>query len=438
MATNIATNIVAFVIVLGFLIFVHEFGHFLVAKFFKVRVLVFSFGFGKRLFGFVKGGTDYRISLVPLGGYVRMAGDAAEEEREGSADEFLSKPKWQRFLIMMAGPAANVFIAIAFLTWLNMTGVEVARESRAILGKIVEGKAAAAAGLRAGDEILAVDGDRIEGWDDLKLAISMNAGTPVRIKYLRSGSIQSTMLTPERIVTDYGTSGFAGIQAFVEPEVGRVYPDSAAARAGFKTGDRIVKAGDRPIVQLGEFEEVLTAYRGKTIPVQLERAGALIATTLPAMKMPKENYPGFALPSVMRRFGFAAAVRESLSQNWRMVRYTFITIARLVRLQGSVKDFSGPINIARISGEMLRTGWKAVVFLMASISLQLGIMNLLPIPVLDGGHIFILLVEGVRRRDLSMQVKETLLKIGFVALAVLMIAVLSNDIIQNIVRLTKG
>ncbi|MHB0969438.1 MAG: site-2 protease family protein [Thermoanaerobaculia bacterium] len=438
MATNIATNIAGFVIVLGFLIFVHELGHFLVAKFFRVRVLVFSFGFGKRLFGFEKGGTDYRVSLIPLGGYVRMAGDAAEETREGSPDEFLSKPKWQRFLIMMAGPGANVFVAIAFLTWLNMAGVEVARESRAVLGKVVEGKPAAAAGLRAGDEIIAVDNDQIKGWDDLKLAISMNAGIPVRIKYLRNGSIQSTVLTPERIVTDYGTSGFAGLQGFVEPEVGKVYPDTAAALAGFKPGDRIVKAGGRPITQLGEFEDVLAENRGKTIPVTLERAGALIATTLPAMKMPKENYPGFALPSVMRKFGFAGAVRESLSQNWRMVRYTFITIARLFRLQGSVKDFSGPINIARISGEMLRTGWKAVVFLMASISLQLGIMNLLPIPVLDGGHIFILLVEGVRRRDLSMQVKETLLKVGFVALALLMIVVLSNDIIQNIVKLTKG
>lgn len=438
MATNIATNIVGVVIVLGFLIFVHELGHFLVAKFFRVRVLVFSFGFGRRLFGFEKGGTDYRVSLIPLGGYVRMAGDAAEEERAGAPDEFLSKPKWQRLLILLAGPGANVLIAIAFLAWLNMAGVEVPRESRAILGKVVPGKPAAAAGLKAGDEIIAVNDEKVAAWDDLKIAISLNAGTPVHVKYLRGGRIETTTLTPERIVTDYGTSGFAGIQAFTEPEIGRVYPETAAARAGFQPGDRIVKAGTRDITQLGDFEEVLTQFRGKQIPVVLERGGALVSTVLPAIKMPKENYPGFALPSVMKKFGFAAAVRESLSQNWRMVKYTFITISRLFRLQGSVKDFSGPINIARISGEMLRTGWKAVVFLMASISLQLGIMNLLPIPVLDGGHIFILLVEGVRRRDLSLQVKETLLKIGFVALALLMIVVLSNDIIQNIVRLTKG
>src|SRR2546430_9567424 len=177
-ATNVATNIFAFILVLGILIFAHESGHFFVAKLFRVRVLVFSFGFGQRLFGFRKGDTDYRVSLIPLGGYVRMAGDTPEENRPSDPAEFLSKPKWQRFLILFAGPFMNLLIAVAFIAVISMTGTETL-VVRPILGEVVPGKPAARAGLQVGDRILAVNGDRIDNFDDLRMVISMNAGKPL-------------------------------------------------------------------------------------------------------------------------------------------------------------------------------------------------------------------------------------------------------------------
>jgi regulator of sigma E protease len=438
MAINIATNFIAFIIVLGFLIFAHEGGHFIVAKMLRVKVLVFSFGFGKRLFGFHKGGTDYRVSLVPLGGYVKMAGDIPEDGVPPQPNDFLARPKWQRFLILVAGPGMNLLIAIAFLAGFYMMGTEVVRDSRPVLGSILSGKPAAAAGLQPMDEIVEANGETIRNWEDFKLAISMNANTPVQLKFLRAGRLRSTTIVPARQSTDYGSTGFAGVTAYISTEVGKVVPRSAAERAGFKPGDFLVEVGGRPVSQITEVETQLETAKGAAIPVRLRRGTTLISTTLPALASAPEAYPGFIQPTVIRRFGLAGSLRESVTENVKMLRYTFTTLGRLFRAEGSVKDLSGPISIARISGEMLRTGWRAVIFLMANISLQLGVMNLLPIPVLDGGHIFILLVEGAARRDLSLRVKERIQQLGFAVLAALMLVVLYNDVIQNVMLMRTG
>jgi regulator of sigma E protease len=436
--SNIATNFVAFVLVLGFLIFAHEAGHFIFAKLFRVRVLVFSFGFGKRLFGFRKGDTDYRVSLIPLGGYVRMAGDTPEENQPGDPAEFLSKPKWQRFLILFAGPFMNLLIAVAFIAAISMAGTE-SLIIRPVIGEVSPGKPAARAGLQIGDRIVAINGDSIDNFDDLRMAISMRAGTPLQVEFIRNGVRQATVLTPERETTDFGPVGRAGIRPWIDATVGRVRSNSLAAKAGLRPGDRIVAVNGRPIQQLTQFDAAVDASKGAPLELDIARGASTFHTVLPAAKLdPQDPYRGFLPPTEIRKLSFIPAIQDSLVQNWKMLRYAFVTLSRLVRAEASVKELSGPISIARISGEMLRRGWIEVVALMAMISLQLGIMNLLPIPVLDGGHIMILLIEGAAGHDLSLRVKERIQQVGFAVLAALMIVVLYNDVITNVLLLRKG
>jgi regulator of sigma E protease len=429
---NIPTNLLGFVLVLGFLIFAHESGHFFVAKLFRVRVLVFSFGFGKRLFGFQRGGTDYRVSLVPLGGYVRMAGDTPEENSPANPEEFLSRPKWQRFLILVAGPFMNLLIAIAFVAAVSMAGTE-SFISRPVIGEVSPGKPAARAGLLPGDRIVAMNGEKIQDFDDMRLAIGMHGGSLLRVDYLRNGQLRTTTMTPDKETSDFGPVGRAGILPYFDTTVGRVTPGTPAAAAGLRTGDRIVGVNGKAVSQLAELDPLLKAAKGSAIGIDVVRGNTRFHATLAAAKPdPSDPYRGFIPPTEVRKLALVPAIEDSAAQNWKMLRYTFITLGRLFRAEGSVKELSGPISIARISGEMLRRGWISVVLLMAMISLQLGVMNLLPIPVLDGGHIMILMIEGVARRDLSLRVKERIQQAGFAVLAALMLVVLYNDVITNV------
>ena len=439
MAITVATNLLAFVLVLGFLIFAHEAGHFFVAKAFRVRVLVFSFGFGRRLFGFRRGDTDYRVSLIPLGGYVRMAGDTPDENHPADPAEFLSKPKWQRFLILVAGPAMNLIIAIAFMAVLSMIGTEIA-VVKPILGEVQANMPAAKAGLQAGDLIVAVDGEAINDFDDLRLAVTMHADTPIRVDYRRAGVLHTTTMTPVRADSDYGPIGRAGFFPFIEPLVGRVNPGSPAALAGLRTGDRIVAANGKPVSQFPQFNDVVAAAKGAPIVLGIQRGARTFAATLPRVPRldDRDPYRGFYPPSVIHKLSLIPALQDSVEQNWKMLKYAGTAIGRIFKAQGSVKELSGPISIARISGDMFRRGWMELVALMAMISLQLGVMNLLPIPILDGGHIAILLVEGAARRELSLNAKERIQQLGFALLATLMIVVLYNDVVQNVMRMRHG
>jgi regulator of sigma E protease len=430
---NAPSSILGIVIVLGVLIFVHEGGHFLMAKLFRVRVLVFSLGFGKRLLGFRRGGTDYRVSLIPLGGYVRMAGDTPEEGRTGAADEFLSKPKWQRFLILVAGPFMNLVIAVAFLAGLNVAGTPFV-PMRPKIGEVSPNKPAARAGLKAGDVIVAIDGEPVDDFDDVKLIVSTHAGTPLRLDYVRDGQRHTTTLTPVAEQREFGLVGIAGIAAFTEPVVG-VDPDSPAFRGGLRNGDRIVAANGTPVEQLTDLTPVFAAAKGAPVALVVQRGAQRIAVNIPAAPDdPKDSFRGIGMPVEFRKLALGPAVTAAFNENVKMAKVSFMTIGRLFRGEGSVKELSGPVAIARISGAAVRLGIKPLLSLMALISLQLGIMNLLPIPVLDGGHIMILLIEGVVGHDLSLRVKERIQQVGFAALATLMLVVIYNDVITNVLR----
>jgi len=433
---DIATNLFAVVVVLGFLIFAHEAGHFMFAKLFRVKVLVFSFGFGKRLFGFKKGDTDYRVSLIPLGGYVRMAGDNPEENTAGSPEEFLSKPKWQRFLILVAGPAMNLLIAIAFVAMLAMIGREEI-VSKPIIGEVLPNKAAAKAGLQSGDRIVKINNEVIDDFEEIRLLVSMNAGTPLRVVYARDGVERTTTLTPEREQGEFAPVGRAGIQyGGLDPVVGRVEADSPAAAAGIRVGDRIVGVNGKPVRALEDYAQASDNAKTKPVDVVVARSG--VQTTLrvaPSTDPQFTVWRGVLPQTQLFKLSLFPALRYSVQENWKMLRLTGAAVRRLFRPEGSVKELSGPISIARISGEALRRGGAlGLIGLMAMISLQLGIMNLLPIPVLDGGHILILLIEGIARRELSLRVKERIQQAGFAALAALMLVVLYNDVISNVFK----
>jgi regulator of sigma E protease len=247
-------------------------------------------------------------------------------------------------------------------------------------------------------------------------------------------------MTPARAESDYGPIGRAGVLPLIEPIVGRVVPGSPAAKAGLHPGDRIVAANGQPVSQFPQFGNVIEAAKGAPIALQLQRGANVISTTL--ARVPgidnRDPYRGFYPPSIIRKLSLFPALQDSVEQNWKMLKYAGQAIARIFKAQGSVKELSGPISIARISGDMFRRGWLDLIALMAMISLQLGVMNLLPIPILDGGHIAVLLVEGAARRDLSMMAKERIQQLGFALLATLMIVVLYNDVVQNVIRMRHG
>src|ERR1051326_1627177 len=422
----------AFVVGLGFLIFAHEAGHFLVAKLFRVRVLVFSLGFGKRLFGFRRGDTDYRVSVFPLGGYVRMAGDTPEENHPSDPGEFLSKPKWQRFFILFAGPAMNLIIAIGVVAAIAVHGIQdIPIKTR--IAAIEDKSAAAAAGLQVGDTITAINGEKMNDFDDFKLTISVHPNTPVRVDFVRNGAAKTTTMTPRSEDTDFGPVGHAGITPYIAPVIENLLHDSIAEKAGVRAGDRVLSANGHPITHFYALADYVP--KGSRVTLVLQRGAEQKTIVLPAAPVDDgDPYRGMYPKSVIKKYSLGQALSYSVDENAKMLKYAGIAIGRIFRGDGSVKELSGPLSIARISGDMLRAGWLKFIGLVAMISLQLGIMNLLPIPVLDGGHIFILLIEGAARRDLSMTVKERIQQLGFAVLAALMIVVIYNDVLTNMFR----
>jgi regulator of sigma E protease len=331
----------------------------------------------------------------------------------------------------------NIVIAIAFMAALAMVGTE-QLVTKPIIGEVVPNKPAAKAGLRTGDRIVQIKGEPVNDFDDVRMVVSTNAGTPLPVVYVRDGATRTTTLTPEKEESDYGPVGRAGISYWIEPLIGRVEPGSAAATAGLQAGDRILMVNGKPVRDMSEYARLADATKTQPVDLQVQRGGSTLAVKVPPAADPDDSTRGIVPQTKVLKLSLLPALRYSVQENWKMLKLAMSALGRLFRSEGSVKELSGPINIARISGEMLRRGWIQVIALMAMISLQLGVMNLLPIPVLDGGHIMIILIEGIARRDLSLRVKERIQQLGFAVLATLMIVVLYNDVITNVLRLRNG
>lgn len=429
-------NLLALIVVLGVLVFIHEGGHFLAARAVGARVSVFSFGFGKRLFGFKRGETDYRVSLVPLGGYVRIAGLGPDESTTVGAAEAEEEllPRWRRAAILTAGPLANAVGAVAFLALAFVVGVEVPvwQDQPPEIAWVDPGSPAADAGVRQGDLVLAVDGKAVPTWRDLEMATLSSPGRTLSIRLRRAGHDHELTLTPKS-VTRYEL-GYAGLAPPLPAEVPRVLPGSPAEKAGIQGGDRILAIDGEPVEHFYDLVRLVGERAEKAITVTVERNGQVLDLAATPRNVDGQGKLGIPVPNptTIRRLAAPAAVAEGVRECVRMTRETLAVIGRMITGRSSIKQMSGPIDIARFSGEAARTGVISLVWLLGVISLQLAIFNLLPIPVLDGGHLAVIAVESTLRRDFSFRTKERILNVGFWLIIALVVVVLFNDIVKNL------
>lgn len=429
-------NALAFAFLLGLLIFIHEFGHFMVAKYLGIHVEVFSLGFGPRLVGWKRKGTDYRVSLLPLGGYVKMLGEHPNEELRGDPGEFLSRSKWERFFVLVMGASLNLVLAVVIMSGIYMYGVPAARyqDDPATVGKVEEGFPAAQAGVMPMDVIVGVGDRDVTSWSELQIAVALSPGQRLPFRILRDG--REEIVEIEIGQTRREGMGRIGvgprIAAMVVSEVREGGPADAA---GVREGDFLLDAGGLEAgSNLDVTTDLLFRNEGREVALVLDRAGERIEALLKPEALAEGNSdPGMNLQyeSTLRKYPFAQAVVEGFNWNVRYAGLLFQTIKGLVAGQLSLRTLSGPIEIYKYTGQAWQGGGIPYFSFMALVSLQLGIVNLLPIPVLDGGHVFILAIEGVLRRDLSLSVKDRMMQVGLVLLLLLMGTVISLDLYKH-------
>jgi regulator of sigma E protease len=423
----------AFLFVLGVLIFVHELGHFLAARRHGVRVLTFSLGFGPKILKVKRGDTEYCISVVPLGGYVKMAGENPEDPRSGQPDEFLSKTKWQRFQILFAGPAMNIILAVvitAFVLGYQGVRIPIYFDEPAVLGSVVSGSPAEKAGLMRGDRIISVSGDTIATWKDLDVAIGIRRpNRDINVTVLRNG--QPVTMSVRPVAEGRYQVSDIGVLPDANPIITRVLAGDRAEQAGLKAGDIILAVNGERMATRAQLIDVISRSGDKSIQVTVRRGeGEETVTATPEQLPSGRGWLGVELSEPTKSFtpGPFEAVRLSVEHNIESSGIIFRTLAGLFTGETSVRQLQGPVGIAQLSGESAEEGFITLLSLMAMLSINLGILNLMPVPVLDGGHILIMALEGIARRDFSMQVKEKMLLAGFVVLMMLMVTVIYNDL----------
>ncbi len=427
------TTILAFLFVLGVLVFIHESGHFLMARWHGVRVITFSLGFGPKLLKWTRGATEYCVSAIPLGGYVKMAGESVEEERTGASDEFMSKSKWVRFQIYLMGPVMNVALAFVLTSAVLYNGADVPLypTSTPVIGVVAPDSPAAKSGLKAGDTIVNVGGKPVKTWDDVDMNVVPKAGQSISITVSRGGETYATTIVPASL-TKY-EFGDLGVGPTVRPQVAVVTKDSPAEAAGLKFGDVIAGVDDQHGLSQPKLIEYIRAHPKTPVAFHIERAGQPVELTI----SPNDKGPGGVgqigaqiAPLETKRIDptFPQALKMSAKQTWDTAGGIVTTLKGLFTRETPVKQLMGPVAIAEMSGSFAQLGWIPLLGFMSMISLNLGLMNLLPIPILDGGHIAILALEGASRRDFSIKVKERILFAGFALIMLLMVTVIYNDV----------
>jgi len=445
-------SLISLIVVLGVLIFVHEAGHFLVARLFGVGVEKFSLGFGPRLFGKTVGRTDYRVSAIPLGGYVKMVGEDPDTELppEDLPVSFTHKNVYQRMLIVAAGPVSNLLLAVfIFLLFFSIVGIE---DIRSVVKSIEKDSPAAGAGFRLDDRIVAIYGRETESWYDVKKAITDSQGAPLLFTVERSGEFLDLETVPvlrtgrdilgdEIEYFDAGISGLPVIAAIIG-EVTKGFP---AERAGLQKGDRIIGINAAPVNNWDEMRKEIAASGGNPMQVKVQRGSEVMQFEIvPELTVTKDRVGnkverhligistgGISIPAEMRlkkRLPPAMATIESFKQTWFVIDVTLRGIVKMINGSISRDNLGGPIMIAQMAGQQAKEGIGKLIQFIAFISINLAILNFLPIPILDGGHLMFFSIEALRGKPVSLRVREIAQQAGMFILLLLMVFVFYNDI----------
>lgn len=437
---------IAFIFILGSAVILHEFGHFIVAKLLGIRVETFSVGFGPRLFGWRRGHTDYRISAVPLGGYVKLGGDDSNAPLEGqgasdipAGEMFNLRPRYQRIMVALAGPIMNILTALAIpFAGAMFYGVPAAPSP--VVSYITPAGAADQAGLKPGDRIIAFNGTANPSWDVIQGDALLSPGVPLPLLVERQGQQLNLTVRPTERIENGDAAGFldfipdyGGIPAVISD----VTPDSPAATSGLQDKDRVVTIGGDQVRSAAQVTEYIRTHEGQQISLVVERNGQQTPITTGTERLPNGKLGisiGDQLP--IEKAGILTSANYAYQSNLQILRLTGKALGQVFTGQRSVRTtLSGPIGIydaARKSVETL--GWDGVFGMLGFLSLNLGIFNLLPIPVLDGGAIFLLLLEGLLALiglSISAAVRDRIQQVGFVMVLLLMVFVITNDVLKK-------
>ncbi|HTV60487.1 MAG TPA: RIP metalloprotease RseP [Verrucomicrobiae bacterium] len=430
--------VVSVTVVLGIMIFVHEWGHFVAAKICGVRVDVFSLGFGSRIWGVKRGDTDYRISALPLGGYVRMAGDNPLEERTGARYEFLSQPRWNRFFIAVAGPAMNLLLAFFIfwgIFWLGGIPTPTFLRQAPVVAAVVP-HSTVSAGVEPGDRILSVNGVKTPSWTKANTQIAdVKPGDHLTLVVQRNGADQTLQLTVPAKVDVYELLGYPLVPP-VADEIAIGYP---AEKAGLKSGDVFVSLDGQPVITWPQMVDEVRESDGHPLKFVVRRGSAEIPVTVapirgmdPDGQMVWQIGISAKLTSDYDRLSFLESAPQAALATVAGCRQIGDVLGGLFTGKVSVRQLQGVVGIARESERAAERGPEDLLTLMAVISLNLGLLNLLPIPILDGGHVLLLAIEGLLHRDLSIAFKERFVQVGLVFLLGIFGFVMYSDILKLI------
>lgn len=439
------TTIVAFLLVLGFLIFIHEMGHYLAARHVGVQVQAFSIGFPPKLIGKQIGETEYRLSWIPVGGYVQLYGQNMHDEDPDNPRNYAAKSILQRLYILVAGPAMNLLVALLFMPLVYWMGVDSPGYlfSSPVIHQIRPATLAAELGVQPGDEILSINGQEASDWRTVsELTSALPPDSPLTLELYRNGAFLP--------VTGVYQTGEMGWVPRIPPVVGTLLENSAAQESGIVPGDRIMRINDQLIQDWNEISPMVQALQQhrdsaggdaalQPLRVEVERDGEQFRVGVtPSFDPESGRYLlGMTLEMKVLSFSFGEAVQRGVERLLYLVGATFSFLGQLISGQGSLDDVGGPLRIGKVIGEAAESGWTELFFLTAIISLQLGIFNLLPIPALDGGHILLLFFEKLKGSPLSAVLRERTQMVGFSVLLALMLFVTYNDLLQLFFKLPQ-